>query len=68
MTMNDRNARLSKTNVATTPETFEAVARDMQRILKQSNDVLQENNAMLAALMKHLGVPYEKPPRGIGRD
>ncbi len=67
--MKDHNARLAQTDSATRPESFEEIARDMQRILRESNAALRESNAALRensrkldALMKHLGVPYEKPP------
>ena len=67
--MNAQNPRIPKSEAATRPESFEEIARDMQRILRESNAVLRESNAalrensrMLEAIMKHLGVPYEKPP------
>ncbi len=60
--MKDHNARLAQTDSATRPESFEEIARDMQRILRESNAALRENSRMLNALMKHLGIPYEKPP------
>ena len=60
--MKDHNARLAQTDSATRPESFEEIARDMQRILRESNAALREINAKLDALMKHLGVPYEKSP------
>ena len=60
--MNAHNPRFPKTDSATRPESFEEIARDMQRILRESNAALRENSRMLKAIMKHLGVPYEKPP------
>ena len=74
--MNAHNPRFPKTDRATGPESFEEIACDMQRILRESNAALRESNAVLResnaalrensrkldALMKHLGVPYEKPP------
>ena len=67
--MNAQNPRIPKSEAATRPESFEEIARDMQRVLRESNAALRESNAALRensrkldALMKHLGVPYEKRP------
>ena len=60
--MNADNPRIPKTDRATGAESFEEIACDMQRILRESNAALRENSRMLKAIMKHLGVPFEKPP------
>ena len=67
--MNAQNPRIPKSDSATGPESFEEIARDMQRILRESNAALRESNAALResnaalrensrkleAIMKHLG-------------
>ncbi len=37
-------------------------------LLMESREILMENREMLLAIIKHLEVPYEKPPMGFKKE
>lgn len=61
--MQKQTLSFPKTDSRAGLESFAEIARDIRRILKESNAALRGNSAKLDALMQHLGVPYEKGPR-----
>ena len=58
--MKDHNARLAQTDSATRPESFEEIARDMQRILRESNAALRENSRKLRRPHEASGCPLRE--------
>ena len=49
-------------------DSYQAALNETARLLKKNHEMLVELNEKMDRLMKHLGVPYEKPPTGFLKD
>ena len=60
--MNDLCFAESRHDFVDEMHTFEAKCENMLQILDETHELLLECNAMLLAIIKHLDVPYDRPP------
>ncbi len=49
-------------------DNFESALLGLSESVAANHDLIMENRAMLIAIIKHLEVPYEKPPIGFRQD
>ncbi len=61
-------SRPGKSKDTHTPDACQAALNETARLLKKNHEMLVELNEKMDRLMKHLGVPYEKPPTGFLKD
>ena len=47
---------------------IEAVLQNMSEMLVENRTIILENSRKLDAIIKHLEVPYEKPPLGFSAE
>ncbi len=66
--MRNRPWASKKTDPQSTIDSLESTALTATEALAESRMLLLENRAMLLAIIKHLGVPYEKSPTGCQKD
>ena len=66
--MNDLCFAESRHDFVDEMHTFEAKCENMLQILDETHEVLLECNAMLLANIKHLDVPYDRPPIGFTKE
>ena len=47
---------------------YEAALLGLTEVVTRNSDAIAENSRMLQAIIKHLRVPYEKPPMGFQKE
>lgn len=47
---------------------FESAILGLTEVVANNRDLIVENREMLLAIIKHLEVPYEKPPMGFRQE
>ncbi len=47
---------------------FESAVLGLTEVVANNRDLIVENREMLLAIIKHLEVPYEKPPMGFRQE
>ena len=60
--------RLGKSKDGHAKDSYQAALNETARLLKKNLEMLVELNEKMDRLMKHLGVPYEKPPTSLVKD
>ena len=49
-------------------DSFEAALLGLTEIVSENRELIMENRDMLLAIIKHLQVPYNKPPAGFVKE
>ncbi len=52
-------------NIAQIVQENRELIQENRKLIQENRDLILENRAMLSAIVKHLEVPYEKPPMGF---